>query len=197
MQSKKLTVADILTLVRLFLSPFIIPVLVVNFLPYNDFNLNCLVGFLFFLLGCTDFLDGYLARHYYGSSLFGAIIDPVADKMLMLAGFLSLLAVQKMSLFAVMIFIGREILVMVIRYFALQKNYKVPVSDFGKIKTALQILLVTVAMINPDHQCALLESWWNIIEIILLYSSLFFSVYSVIKYYQVIHNDFVATIPYE
>jgi CDP-diacylglycerol--glycerol-3-phosphate 3-phosphatidyltransferase len=197
MQSKKITIADILTLIRLFLSPCIIPLLAVNILPYNDLYLNCVVGFLFLLFGCTDFLDGYLARNYYGSSHFGAIIDPIADKMLMLAGFLSLLAVQKMSLIWVMIFISRETLVMVIRYFALQKQYKVPVSSLGKIKTALQIILVTVAMINPDHQYAWFQSWWNIAEAVLLYSSVFFSIYSVAKYYQAIHSDFVATIPVE
>jgi len=193
----KFTIADILTLIRLFLSPLIIPLLVVNVIPYHVFSLNCFVGILFLFFGLTDFLDGYLARNHYGTSIFGAIIDPIADKFLMLSGFLSLLAIQKMSLIWVILFIGRETFVMAIRYFALQRNYRVSVSILGKVKTCLQILLITLVIMNPDQHLGLFQSWWNIIEKLLLLGSLFFSLYSVSKYYKVVHNDFVATIPYE
>lgn len=197
MQSIKFTVADVLTLIRLFLSPIIIPLLVLNIIPYNIFSLNCFIGILFLFFGFTDFLDGYLARNHYGTSLFGAIIDPIADKFLMLSGFLSLLAVQKISLIWVLIFIGRETFVMAIRYFALQRNYRVSVSILGKVKTCLQTLLITVTIMNPDQGLGIFKSWWNIIEQVLLYSSLFFSLYSIAKYYKVVHHDFVATLPYE
>lgn len=197
MQTIKLTVADMLTLIRLFLSPCIIPLLVVNLLPYNYFYGNCLVGIIFLLFGCTDFLDGYLARNYYGTSVFGSIIDPIADKLLMLSGFLSLLAVQKISVVWVLFFTAREIFVMAIRYFALQKNYRVKVSILGKIKTVLQVLLITFVIVNPYQEAGLIHSWWNLTEKGLLFSSLFFSLYSVSKYYKVVHNDFVATLPYE
>lgn len=197
MQTIKLTVADMLTLIRLFLSPCIVPLLVVHIIPYNYFYANCLVGIIFLLFGCTDFLDGYLARNYYGTSVFGAIIDPIADKILMTSGFLSLLAVQKISVIWVLFFISREIFVMAIRYFALQKNYRVQVSVLGKVKTVLQVLFVTFAIVNPYQELGLIHSWWNLTEKGLLFSSLFFSLYSVSKYYKVVHNDFVATIPYE
>jgi CDP-diacylglycerol--glycerol-3-phosphate 3-phosphatidyltransferase len=195
MHTIKLTTADVLTLIRLFLSPTIIPLLILNIVPTHCFYANMLVGTIFLLFGLTDFLDGYLARNYYGTSIFGAIIDPVADKILMLSGFLSLLAIQKISVIWVLFFIARETIVMTIRYFALEKKYQVDVSFLGKIKTVLQILLVTVAIINPDQELGLLNSWWNILEKGLLASALFFSLYSLFKYYKVVHRDFFGTIP--
>lgn len=197
MRSIKLTVADMLTLVRLFLSPIIIPLLVVNLIPFNIFYLNVFVAALFFTFGLTDFFDGYLARNYYGTSVFGAIVDPVADKILMFSSFISLLAVQKISVVWVLIFIGREVFVMAIRYFALQNKSQVKVSFFGKMKTALQVILVTVVIVNPDQSLDLLHSKWNMLETALIYGSVFFSLYSAAKYYRVVHNHFVAMLPYE
>ena len=93
----------------------------------------------------------------------------------MLSGFLSLLAVQKSYLFfGFCFFVGREIVVMAIRYFALQKQYRVSVSFWGKAKTASQIALVALVIMNPSQSLGLFQSWWNIIEKYCCYLLYFF-----------------------
>ena len=90
----KINLPNLLTLIRLFSSLFILPFLIVYFLPLNIFLINFFIIFLFILLSITDFLDGYLARKYNLETKFGRALDPIADKFFLSSTLISLLAIN-------------------------------------------------------------------------------------------------------
>jgi CDP-diacylglycerol--glycerol-3-phosphate 3-phosphatidyltransferase len=134
----KLTIPNILTLLRLVL----IPVFVIAFyLPYSWSDLVAAMIFLF--AGATDWLDGYLARKLNQTSRFGAFLDPVADKV-MVAAALLLITEDYASIWVTipaMTMIGREIIVSALREWMaeLGKRSSVAVSWVGKVKTVSQM----------------------------------------------------------
>jgi CDP-diacylglycerol--glycerol-3-phosphate 3-phosphatidyltransferase len=152
----------ILTLIRLVFSPLVLPLLLVILLPYENIFLNSFGALLFAALSITDFLDGYLARRFSAESLLGALLDPLADKFLLYATLIALVALGKIYYYWAIIFIGREFLVMGLRSFALEYDCALPVMWFGKVKTFFQYLYLTIAILNVpgtfmflDH----LEQW--------------------------------------
>lgn len=138
-----------LTGIRLIVSPLVMPFLVVHLLPLNILWLNCVLGVLFFAFGLTDFFDGYYARKNNQVTQLGALLDPIADKFLVLSTLLGLLVVGKLSFFWVMIFIGRELFVMSLRLIAAEHGKRIPVSWHGKLKTTAQFMYITIAICNP------------------------------------------------
>src|ERR1700722_2587731 len=125
----------ILTLIRLILSPLVLPVLFVYLLPYNNIYINILLALLFIAFSLTDFLDGYLARKYSQETALGSVLDPIADKFLVYSTLLALAVVNKLFFFWVVLLIGREFFMMGLRQVALENNFSVKVSSLGKTKT--------------------------------------------------------------
>jgi CDP-diacylglycerol--glycerol-3-phosphate 3-phosphatidyltransferase len=144
-------VPNVLTLIRLVLSPVLLPVLLVYLLPLNIFWINCFLAALFALFSLTDFLDGYLARRYAQVSSFGRFLDPIADKFLIFSTLVALLAINKIFFVWVLILIGREFFVLGLRQIALESNLVIHVSWLGKLKTLCQVLYITILIINPFH----------------------------------------------
>jgi CDP-diacylglycerol--glycerol-3-phosphate 3-phosphatidyltransferase len=171
----------ILTLVRLIISPIVLPLLLVYFLPYNIVWLNCVLAFIFVLFSLTDFFDGYLARKYNQVTALGKTLDPIADKFLIFSTLIAVLAVQKIFFFWVIVLIGREFFVMGLRQVALERGMGVPVSAGGKVKTVLQVILLTIIILNPEQ--ATKASAWNMVEIIMLSATIIASLYSAGQYY--------------
>ncbi len=134
----KLTIPNILTLMRLIL----IPIFVVAFyLPYAWADL--LAAMIFFFAGATDWLDGYLARKLNQTSRFGAFLDPVADKV-MVAAALLLITEHYANIWITipaMTMIGREIIISALREWMAEigKRSSVAVSWVGKVKTVSQM----------------------------------------------------------
>ena len=147
-------VPNILTLIRLIVSPIMLPVLLVYLLPLNVFWINAALACLFGLFSITDFFDGYLARRYAQVSSFGRFLDPIADKFLIFSTLVALLAINKIFFIWVLILIGREFFVLGLRQMALENNLSIHVSWFGKIKTLFQVLYLTVLILNPYHTFA-------------------------------------------
>ena len=147
-------IPNILTLIRLIISHIMLPVLLVYLLPLNVFWINVILAGLFGLFSITDFFDGYLARSYAQVSSFGRFLDPIADKFLILSTLVALLAVNKIFFVWVLILIGREFFVLGLRQMALENNFSIHVSWFGKIKTVFQLCYVTVLILNPYHTFA-------------------------------------------
>ena len=141
----------ILTYIRLIGAPLVLPFFLVYLLPYNIFWLNCTLAVLFFLFGLTDFFDGYLARKYNQVTSNGALLDHVADKFLLYSTLIALIAAHKLYFFWAILWIGREFFIMTLRHVALEQNYTITVSSYGKLKTALQIMCLTIIIANPHH----------------------------------------------
>lgn len=97
---------------------------------------------LFVLASVTDFFDGYIAREWDQKTLLGAIIDPLADKMLTLAAFLGLMMIGAASAWAIYIIIIRELFITGIRTVAVGEGVDVKASWAGKVKTVFQMIAI-------------------------------------------------------
>ncbi len=100
---------------------------------------------LFAAAGITDFLDGWLARRRGEMTNLGRFLDPVADKLLVAAAILMLVAFKRidgLSILAAVVILCREILVAGLREFLAELNVRVPVSRLAKWKTAVQIVAI-------------------------------------------------------
>jgi len=182
---KIITMPTMLTLVRMTLSPLMLPILLAFFLPYDFLWLNSLLALVFIVFSLTDFLDGFLARRYGLESSLGSMLDPIADKFLFYSVLIGLLAAQKIFFYWVIILIGRELFIMSLRQIALEYHFSIPVSALGKIKTAIQMVCLTFIIVNPAHKLGLLGApRWNVTETVLLFITLLLSVWSAYRYYQ-------------
>jgi len=190
MMWQQFTFSTQLTLVRMIVSPLVLPFLFVYLLPFNIFWLNCMLSFLFLLLGATDFFDGYFARKYEQVTFLGAMLDPVADKFLLYSALIGLLAAGKIYFFWAILLIGREFFVMGLRQLALEHNFALNVSQFGKIKTALQFAALAFIIANPYQAMGFLKSWWNAGEFTLLAAATGISLFSAKNYFDIFMGQF-------
>jgi CDP-diacylglycerol--glycerol-3-phosphate 3-phosphatidyltransferase len=156
----KWNIPNLLTLVRIIL----IPVLVLVF--YAPYGWSHLVSTAVFgLAAVTDWLDGYLARRLKQSSLFGAFLDPVADKLMIAVALVVLVQDNPTVLFVVpaAIIVGREIVISALREWMseLGQRTKVSVSVIGKIKTAAQMIAIVLLLYKhplgafPTHEAGM------------------------------------------
>jgi len=97
---------------------------------------------LFVLASATDFFDGYIAREWNQMTMLGAILDPLADKMLTLAAFLGLMMIGEASAWAIYIIIVRELFITGIRTVAVSEGLSVKASWAGKVKTVAQMIAI-------------------------------------------------------
>lgn len=137
-----LNIPNSITLFRIILIPVFI---VAFFLPNFSWKYFLLTG-LFFLAGISDWFDGYLARRLKQQSVFGAFLDPVADKLMVATAMTLLLSAHPGALMALpaVVIIGREIAVSALREWManLGERTKVKVSFLGKVKTFTQLLAI-------------------------------------------------------
>lgn len=174
-----------LTLIRLIVSPLILPVLLVVLLPFNYAVLNGILACLFLVLSATDFFDGYLARKYDQTTRLGAILDPIADKFLLYATLIALVAAGKFLFYWAILLIGREFFIMALRTVALENNVFLVVSRLGKIKTAVLTAMIAWIIMNPYHTMSYAEApYYNGIESALIASGLLLSIGSAWQYYR-------------
>ncbi len=103
---------------------------------------------LFVTAALTDYLDGYLARKGKMVTKLGALLDPVADKLLITGALLSLVQLGKVNALIAMVILAREFAVMGLRLVAATNGVEIKVSNFGKLKTAVQFLAVTAIMLG-------------------------------------------------
>jgi CDP-diacylglycerol--glycerol-3-phosphate 3-phosphatidyltransferase len=132
-----LNLPNVLTVLRIML----VPVLVVALLgdtPAGD----VLAAIVFALASLTDFIDGYLARARGAVTTFGKLMDPLADKLLIVAALISLVSLHRLAAWVAMVIITRELAVTVLRLGATQAGVVMAASMFGKVKTCLQIAAI-------------------------------------------------------
>lgn len=117
--------------------PFLVVVLLTK-IPNWEF-----IGLGIFLIGMiSDALDGYIARKYNQKTSFGALLDPVADKLLISSAFISLVEMQIVPAWIVVIIVGREFFVLGLRMIALEKAIVIQASSLGKFKTLTQTIAI-------------------------------------------------------
>jgi CDP-diacylglycerol--glycerol-3-phosphate 3-phosphatidyltransferase len=143
-------IPNILTSLRILFIPIFV---LVYYLPYEWAPLA--TGIIFAVAGFTDWLDGYLARKLDQTSPFGAFLDPVADKLMVVIS-LALLVEGYASLWVTIpavVIIGREIVISALREWMAEigKRANVAVSNIGKLKTALQMLAIMLMIVVEPY----------------------------------------------
>ena len=136
---RHLSLPNILTYGRVLAVPLVVACL---FWP-DEFWMRWLALTIFAVAGITDFFDGYLARAWSQQSALGRMLDPIADKLLVAAVLMILVAddvIVSWSLWAAIIILCREILVSGLREFLAELKVPVPVSKVAKYKTTLQLV---------------------------------------------------------
>lgn len=133
---------NILTVFRIFLT-FIF----IFFLYQAGLQAKVLALVVFTLASLTDFFDGYFARKYNLISRFGKIMDPIADKFLMLSAFFIFTQMYLIETWMFVIIFAREGIVTGLRLFAMRKGVAMEAEKAGKVKTVLQIVSVYLIMI--------------------------------------------------
>lgn len=120
-----------------------------------------------FLIACiTDFFDGYIARNFDQVTALGKIIDPLADKMLVLAGFIGLMMIDRASGWLVFLILTREFFITGLRVMAASDGVDIAASMMGKIKTIIQMIAIGWLLMDwPFGQAILIVA-----TIITLYS---------------------------
>jgi CDP-diacylglycerol--glycerol-3-phosphate 3-phosphatidyltransferase len=190
MLNTEISLPMLLTFIRLIGSPIILPFLLVYLLPYNIFWINCSIAAIFILFGLTDFFDGYLARKYHLVTATGAMLDHVADKFLLYSTLIALIAAHKLYFFWAIIWIGRELFIMSLRQIALENDFTITVSSYGKLKTVAQMSCLVFIIVNPYHAQAFSALYWNGIELLLLLLGTALSVGSAYNYFSVFMKQF-------
>lgn len=140
-------IANKLTLFRIL----IVPLFVFFMLMENKIEYNFLWAvFVFAVASLTDMLDGFVARKYKQISDFGKILDPLADKILIVSAFICLLHIKLVNVIVVLIVVIREFLITSFRMFAQQKQIIISADILGKIKTVCQMVFILFTLISKE-----------------------------------------------
>lgn len=168
-----LNLPNSLALLRIILAPLLFFLLLQienqsNFAYISWLNYFC--ALIFVIASITDFFDGYIARNWNQKTKLGAILDPLADKMLILAAFLGLMMVDRASPWAVYLILVREFFITGFRVVMATENIDISASLAGKIKTIFQ--MIAIGFITMQ--------WWG--GAILLWVAVALTLYSGYEY---------------
>lgn len=159
-----MNIANKLTVMRVVLIPFFILFGLIN---------NTICGYvalaIFAIASFTDFLDGYLARKLNLVSDFGKFLDPLADKLLVLAALSLLVHKQETSVWIFYIVVLRELVVTGIRLIASNNGRVIQAGMTGKIKTVVQMIVVILALIPAvnEHILQINVGCVNVLDILM------------------------------
>jgi len=131
---------------QLTISRFIMAIFMIFFLSQDE-NWALILAFgLFTLASLTDALDGWLARNFYGCTSFGKLMDPLADKVLTMAAFVGLVEKGSITAWMVSLILSRELMVTGLRLFLSKKEIVLAADNWGKFKTIVQMLVITLLL---------------------------------------------------
>ena len=176
-----MTKASYITLLRIVL---IIPILYLFSISQVYFAL-----FLFILAGLTDYLDGYIARKTGKTSSLGALLDLLADKLLVCIVLIWCVFLSEAILLIIptIIIISRELIISSIRQFLVEKTGEniIKVTYVAKTKTTIQMIAISFLILSPE-----MDLWFYKITIVLIWIAALISVYTLYNYYHSYRNYF-------
>jgi len=148
--ARRMNLPNALTLVRIFLAPLLVVVLLTEFEGRRILGASKeLVGAaIFALASMTDWLDGYLARRRRQVTWLGQMLDPIADKLLTSAAFISLVQLNLAPAWMVAMIIGREFAVTGLRSLAHTRGFTLAASPLGKTKMASQVVAILLLLLG-------------------------------------------------
>ncbi len=171
-----LNLPNTLTLLRIFLVPLLVVVLLtppgatawVKLQVQESASLHWLVDLvawlsawrevvavgIFLVAASTDWLDGYLARRRGEVTALGKLLDPIADKLLTVSAFISLVELRLAPAWMIVVIVGREFAVSGMRSIAASRGVVIAASRWGKVKTVSQVIAITLLILSNT-----LEHW--------------------------------------
>lgn len=156
---------NILTFLRILMIPIII------YIMDSDFpNSNHIACILFIIASISDYFDGYLARKYNLVTNLGKILDPLADKLLILSILICLTTTRIIPIWIVLIILTRELAMTSLRAIAADSGIIISANILGKIKTVVQMISIIFILFNLSG------------GIILIYLAVIFTIISFVSY---------------
>ncbi|MSO56142.1 MAG: CDP-diacylglycerol--glycerol-3-phosphate 3-phosphatidyltransferase [Acidobacteria bacterium] len=143
-----------LTVTRIFLVPLLVVVLLTKFEGRLILGIHkeLVAAAIFGLASLTDWLDGYLARRRKQVTALGQMMDPMADKLLTSAAFISLIQMGLAPAWMVAVIIGREFAVTALRSIAYARGVVIPASPLGKVKMAAQVVAILALILGEEER---------------------------------------------
>lgn len=152
--SSQWNLANAITVARILLVPVFLVVLLSGIPePYADIG----AAAVFIIAAASDKLDGYIARKRQSITTLGQFLDPLADKLLIAAALIALVAQDRVPAWVAMVIIGREIAVSVLRSVGVSQGVSIPADRYGKLKTVLQIGYVLYVLLPTVEIAELLH----------------------------------------
>ena len=178
----KIKIPNYLTIGRII----IVPIFVISFY-FPGFYGDIIPLVLFVVASFTDFLDGLLARMFKEESKLGELLDPIADKIIVVAALILLVmdgTIKNYEVIAAIIILTREILISGLREFLAKGRIKLPVSNLAKLKTFLQMFSISILLTGETGNKIINFQDYNAqtIGIILLWFSSFLTLYTGYEY---------------
>ena len=194
-----MNLANKLTMLRVFLVPVFIILMIIN-----SFWTNVLALLVFIAASITDYFDGVIARKQNMVTTFGIFLDPLADKLLVTSAFVSFVGIYTLNIPAWMVIciIAREFIITGLRSIAASKNVIIPASMAGKVKTTSQMIaiitILVILVVNSiltkfflltPYDLLDIKGWQHILGLILIHApywlmliATIFTLYSGISY---------------
>lgn len=170
-------IPNILTIFRFILIPFIL-----NFIYAG----NYILAFIFFTLsGVTDVLDGFIARKCNLISNFGKLMDPLADKLTQIAILTSLVKVNIIPFWILVIVILKELIMVMGASFLYGKDVIVYSKWYGKLATVLFYLAIVISLITKQFN---INGFWIYFDLVLYCIALFCTIFSLIMYIKCLYK---------
>ncbi len=173
---------NLITILRILL----VPVLVL-LLRHPSHSNAILAALTFFLASWSDFLDGYLARRHGITSTLGKLLDPLADKLIVMAALVMLVHLGRVAAWVVIVVMAREFIVTGLRTIAMSEGIVIAAGQEGKHKASFQVVGITFLLLHygypVDAGLFTFEFDANRVGTILLVVSIFFSVWSMVDYF--------------
>lgn len=175
LRSIKVNLPTALTLLRIFLVPFLVVVLL------TKFDGREIVALAIFLVAtATDFFDGWLARRRGEITTLGALLDPIADKLLISAAFISLVEVGLAPAWMVVVVVGREFAVTGLRSIASGQGIVISASSWGKAKMASQITAISLLILSERYTWLILPgkaALWIVVAVAIISGAQYFRLF--------------------
>lgn len=140
-------VPNVLTLLRIALIPLLAVLLLSDSRDAGFWG-----AAVFAVASTTDWLDGYLARRMEIVTVFGKFLDPIADKLMVMAALIMILPFGRVPAWMVLVILGREIIITGLRGIASSEGIVISASDLGKLKTIFQIVAILGLLLHYDYR---------------------------------------------
>jgi CDP-diacylglycerol--glycerol-3-phosphate 3-phosphatidyltransferase len=171
-----------LTIARIFFVPLLVAALVAESVSIRLFGFvvtnEWLALAIFLIAAATDLLDGYLARRWGQVTTIGTLLDPIADKLLISAALISLVQVNAVPGWMVILIVGREFAISGLRSIAAAEGYTIRASDLGKTKMVAQVTAISFLLLSIRHRQIATMAYWMMWIVVL------FAVLSAVGYFR-------------